>query len=246
MSELADRESAVTIARDGSAVGEVALSRRGSVIELIVGGAFVMDTVDVSTEVELASGALARHLAPRRVLVGGLGLGFTAQAVLGDRRVEEVVVVEAAGPLVEWAGADLLPTDLRDPRLRFEVADVAGTLARSRREWDVILLDVDNGPGFLVHPSNAELYSVSGVRAAYQALAPGGVLAIWSSHRAPELAALLREVSRCEGGGEVEESVRMIERQERELEYAIYLLTRAHSRPTAPGVTDLAPSPLPE
>lgn len=230
MSEVAGSEPAVTIARADCEVGEVTLRRRGTVTELIVNGAFAMDTVDVSTEVELATWALSRHLAPRRALIGGLGLGFTAQAVLADPRVERVTVVEIAEPLVAWARAALLPTDLADPRLRLAVGDVGGALARSEREWDLVLLDVDNGPGFLVHPSNAGLYSQTGVRAAYRALAPGGVLAIWSSHRAPELATLLREVARREGGGEVEEVVRVVERDTRSVEYAIYLLTGAHFR----------------
>lgn len=224
----------------------MALRRRGEVTELIVGGAFAMDTVDVSTEVELATLALSRHRAPRRVLIGGLGLGFTAAAALADPRVEEVTVVEVARPLAEWAQAGLLPTDLHHPRLRIEVGDVAGVLARSERTWDVVLLDVDNGPGFLVHPANAALYSEGGVRRAYDVLAVGGVLAIWSSHRAPELATVMRAVGRRDGGGEVEEAVRVVEREGRRLEYAIYLLTRAPAGAAVPGCTDLVPSPPPE
>lgn len=246
MSGAAGSEVPETVARADSAVGEVALRRRGSITELIVNGAFVMDTVDVSTEVELATRSLSRHPAPRRVLVGGLGLGFTAAAVLADSRVERVTVVEIAEPLVKWALADLLPTDLRDPRLRLETGDVADVLARRHRLWHLILLDVDNGPGFLVHPGNAGLYTAAGVRAAYLALAPGGVLAIWSSHLAPELGALLREVSASEGGGEVEEEVREIERDGRTLEYAIYLLTRADPGAARCGRIDLVPSPKPE
>ena len=246
MSGVAGADPAVTVVRADSDVGEVALRRRDDVTELIVGGAFVMDTVDVSTEVELATMALSRHRAPRRVLVGGLGLGFTAEAVLDDPRVEEVTVVEVARPLVEWAGAGLLPTDLHDPRLRLEVGDVAGALARSERTWDLVLLDVDNGPGFLVHPANAGLYSHLGVQRAYDVLAVGGVLAIWSSHRAPELAAMMREVSRCRGGGQVEEAVRVVEREGRRLEYAIYLMNRAPEPAEVPGRTDLVPSPPPE
>lgn len=235
-----------TLARADSAVGEVALRARGVITELIVGGAFVMDTVDVSTEVELATGSLGRHHAPARVLIGGLGLGFTTAAVLADRRVEAVTVVEMAEPLVDWARDGLLPTDLRDPRLRLEIGDVAGVLDRSHDEWDLILLDVDNGPAFLVRPGNADLYSSEGVRAAYGALAPGGVLAIWSSHLAPELGALLREVGDREDGGTVEEIVRTIEREGRQFEYATYLLTRALPRPAAGDVTDLVPSPIAE
>ena len=100
-----------TIAREGSATGEVALRRRpaSGVLELVVDGAFAMDSVDVSTEVELAQAALAAHPEPARVLVGGLGLGFTARAVLADPRVRRLDVAEIAEPLVRWAREGLVP-----------------------------------------------------------------------------------------------------------------------------------------
>ena len=225
----------MTLARADSAVGEVALRSRGEVVELVVGGVFVMDTVDTSTEIELATTALARHAAPRRVLVGGLGLGFTAAAVLTDGRVEEVVVAEIAAPLVGWAARGLLPADgLRDPRLDVRPVDVAEVLRRTPGEWDLVLLDVDNGPGFLVRPENAGLYGATGLRAAVAALAPGGLLAIWSSHRAPDLYASLAAV--CPGP--VSEVVRRVLREGRDLEYAIYL---AAAQPGAR--TDLSTSP---
>ena len=211
-----------TVARADSAAGEVVLRTRGEVTELVVGGVFVMDTVDVSTEVELARVALSRHSHPGRVLVGGLGLGFTAAAVLADRRVREVRVAEIAAPLAEWAERGLLPAPgLGDERLTVQVADVGTVLAATPGEWDVVLLDVDNGPGFLVRPENADLYAVAGLRSAAAALAPGGVLAIWSSHRAPDLLATLRTSQR----GETEELVRRVQREGREFDYAIYVLT---------------------
>lgn len=209
-----------TLARAESSIGEVALRRRGRHTELIVDGAFVMDTVDVSTEVELAELALDRHPAPRRVLVGGLGLGYTAAAVAADDRVRHVAVVEMAEPLVDWARAGLLPTDLDDPRIHLRAADVGEVLVATPGEWDVILLDVDNGPGFLVREENAELYAPVGLRRAVAALAPGGVLAIWSSHAAPELLETLRAL----GVGTVEEVLRHVQREGRDLEYGIYLL----------------------
>jgi spermidine synthase len=214
------RATAETVARAESAVGEVALRRRGDVVELVVGGVFVMDTVDVSTEVELAALPLARHRAPRRVLVGGLGLGFTAAAALGDDRVECLTVVEIAEPLVAWARAGLLPVGLDDERLDLRAGDVADVLAAEPGEWDLVLLDVDNGPGFLVRAENADLYAGPGLALAVAALAPEGLLAIWSSHRAPQLAEALRTL----GAGEVEEVCREVHREGRALGYAIYLL----------------------
>lgn len=220
------------MARADSPVGEVALRRRGGVVELVVGGVFVMDTVDVSTEVALATLALGRHEHPRRVLVGGLGLGFTAAAVLADRRVEEVVVAEIAGPLVQWAHAGLLPAALQDPRLTLRTVDVGTALEEAPSAWDLVLLDVDNGPGFLVRAENAELYARAGLAAALAALRPGGVLAIWSSHRAPELVGALETL----GALGVREVVRQVRREGRELDYAIYFATRAGA-----GRIDLSP-----
>ena len=105
-----------------------------------------------------------------------------------------------------------------------DVADALSGRAGPRGPWDVVLLDVDNGPGFLVHASNAALYGISGVRAARGALEPGGVLVVWSSSRAPELLVALREVA--EEGDAVEEEVLPVEREGRLLEYALYSLAR--------------------
>lgn len=237
----------VTVARADTPHGEVALRRRGEVLELVVDGAFAMDTVDTSTEVLLAEEALRRHPAPRRVLVGGLGLGFTARSVLADDRVAHVDVVELAEPLVEWAREDVAPelAGIEGPRCSLHVADVAEVLAAGAGRtdpagpthptgpagavapagpWDVVVLDVDNGPGFLVHADNAGLYAVPGLAAARAALAPGGVIVVWSSHLAPELLAALGEVAGPSDG--VAETVVPVEREGRALDYAIYSLVR--------------------
>ena len=240
-------QPAETIARATTSHGEVALRRRGSVLELVVDGAFAMDTVDTSTEVALATAALGRHPAPRRCLVGGLGLGLTTRAVLADPRVEHVDVVELARPLVVWAREGLVPelAGLEGERCRLYAGDVADVLAGADSRagadargaagsadargavgitdapagpWDVILLDVDNGPDFLVHPHNARLYAAPMLASAHAALAPGGVLAIWSSHRAPGLLASLRDVDPG-----TQEILLSVEREGRRLEYALYL-----------------------
>ena len=220
---------AMTVARATTSHGEVVLRRRGPVLELVVDGAFAMDTVDTSSETALARAALRRHRRPSRVLVGGLGLGFTTRAVLADPRVGHVDVVELAAPLVGWARSALVPelSGIEGERCSLVVVDVADALSGRvgpRVPWDVVLLDVDNGPGFLVHATNAALYRASGLRAARGALATGGVLVVWSSSRAPELLVALREVA--EEGDVVEEEVLRVEREGRQLEYALYSLAR--------------------
>ena len=227
--EAGHHEPARTLAREDTPHGEVALRRRGHVLELVVDGAFAMDTVDTSTEVVLATEALRRHPAPARVLVGGLGLGFTARAVLDDARVAHLDVVELAGPLVRWAHEGLVPelAGLEGPRCALHVADVAAVLAGEsgpQGPWDVVLLDVDNGPDFLVHAGNAPLYEQAGLAAALSAVAEGGVLVVWSSHVAPGLLGALRAVA---GQGDlVDETVLPVVREGRTFEYALYSVVR--------------------
>src|SRR4051812_2086347 len=153
-----------------------------------------MDDVDTSTERALATETLRRRPGTDlRVLVGGLGLGWTAATVLADPRVVQADVVELQPALVGWAADGLLPglPCFPDRRLRLHVGDVGDALGAAPGSWDAVLLDVDNGPGFLVHQANAALYEESGLATALAALAPEGVLAIWSSHPAPELAGRL-------------------------------------------------------
>lgn len=239
-------DAPVTIARADTAHGEVALRRRGGVLELVVDGAFAMDSLDTTTEVELGRVALADHDHPRRVLVGGLGLGFTARTVLADARVERLDVVELAAPLVDWARDGLVPelAGLEDDdRCRLWVADVAQVLsgaADPSGPWDLVLLDVDNGPDFLVHAHNAALYSDAGLAAAARSLAPGGRLVVWSSHAAPGLLAALDAVARRTGGAS-QERVLSVAREGREFEYALYELAAPPAGDLGGGNTGGAP-----
>ncbi len=222
----------VTLARAESAVGEVALRRRGDVVELVVNGVFAMDTVDTSSERTLASAALARHPAPERVLVGGLGLGFTTRTVLADGRVRHVDVVEIAEPLVHWCRDGVVPElagIAADGRVRLHVGDVADVLADAGGVgWDVVLLDVDNGPGFLVCEANARLYDTEGLATAYRRLRAGGILAVWSAHRSGGLHAALSAASG--GAAAAEETTTRVERNGHTLDYTVYTLARPPER----------------
>lgn len=222
-------EPARTVGRAQTPHGEVVLRRREQILELVVDGAFAMDSVDTSTERALAAEALARHPRPRSVLVGGLGLGFTTRAVLADPRVRHVDVVELAAPLVGWARDGLVDelAGLEGPRCTFHVADVADVLRGTEGPagpWDVVLLDVDNGPAFLVHPANEALYRVPMLAAARDCLAPGGLLVVWSSHVAPDLLGHLEDVAGP--GDRVAERTLAVHRGGRSLTYALYSLAR--------------------
>jgi spermidine synthase len=119
------------------------------------------------------------------VLIGGLGMGFTLRAALGavpqDARV---VVAELVPAVVNWARgpmAEVFKGCLDDPRVAVHQGDVGELIRSSRAKFDAILLDVDNGPDGLTRQSNDGLYDLKGLRAARDALRPGGVLAVWSS-----------------------------------------------------------------
>jgi spermidine synthase len=219
------------VARSQSERGELVLRRRRSqdgptVLELRANGMFVMDTAEHASERALAEAALAVVDPPRRVLVGGLGLGYTLDRVLGDRRVEQCDVVEIEPALVEWMRDGTIPHGRRllaDDRARVIVADVATAIAEAGpSSYDVVLLDVDNGPGQLVHEGNSALYEMPFLGLVRDCLTPGGALVVWSAHPAPDLAATLGWVF-----AEVTEQAVAVLLQDRDEEYWLYAAHRA-------------------
>jgi spermidine synthase len=178
-----------------TASGELVLRQRpaatGDVLELRANGVFVMDTAETSSERALAARALSVSTRPDHVLVGGLGLGFTLAAVLEDARVRRCTVVEIEPALVGWLRDGTIPHGpalLAEPRVDVVVADVAAHLrAAGDAAYDLVLLDVDNGPGYLVHDDNAALYERGFLAATRRVLRPGGALVVWSASRAPAL-----------------------------------------------------------
>jgi spermidine synthase len=122
-----------------------------------------------------------------RVLIGGLGMGFTLRAALAAFGPDaEIVVAELVPAVVAWARgplADLHGASLDDSRVSIYRGDVGEPIRAGEAAFDAILLDVDNGPGGLSRKENDGLYSPSGLAAAKRALRPGGVLEVWSSTR---------------------------------------------------------------
>lgn len=190
------------VARAESERGELVLrarreAGRPEVLELRANGVFVMDTEVTSTEVALATTVLSHVSHPRSVVVGGLGLGFTLEAVLADPRVEQVRVVEIEPALIGWMRDGTIrhgPRVLADQRVTVVNADLAMAVAEARERHDVVLLDVDNGPGYLVHESNGSLYESPFLAQVRDLLTEDGVVAVWSADRAPDLERSLREV----------------------------------------------------
>lgn len=167
--------------------------REDGALELRVNGVFVMDDVETSSERVLAEVVL--DAGAREVLIGGLGLGHTLRALL-DGGATGVLVAEIEPEIVTWMrtgrirGRELLD----DPRTEIVVGDVRDVVeAQPPARWDAICLDVDNGPDFLVHEHNADIYSDDFLGACRTALRPDGALAIWSMNRPAGLLDALRE-----------------------------------------------------
>jgi spermidine synthase len=215
------------VARADDGIAELALLRRrtaqGDVLELVVDGVFAMDTEQTETERALASLALEQLGGDSlHVVVGGLGLGYTTATLLEDERVRRVDVVELHAPLVQWVREGRVPAVrglLDDPRVHVTVADIVDAVPElPPASADMLLLDVDNGPGFLVHPGNTRVYAAPFLAAAARALRSGGVLGVWSAESSAELALVLERT--C---GSCEEVLLDVVRDGRTFTYAVYL-----------------------
>ncbi|WP_149182763.1 spermidine synthase [Streptomyces sp. TRM49041] len=182
-------------------IGEISLRRRrdpasgDDVYEVKLGDEFLMSSLFTEGEVALARLGLAGlpdPASPLDVAVGGLGLGYTARAVLDDPRVRSLVVVEALGEVVDWHERHLVPLGAglaTDARCRFVHGDffsmVGGTVGldpeQPGRRFHAVLLDIDHSPRHVLHPGNAALYRPAGLRALADRLHSGGVFALWSN-----------------------------------------------------------------
>jgi spermidine synthase len=184
--------------------GELVLRRSGADLEVILNGAFLISTANDASSRAMIAAALP-HLAgdALEVLVGGLGLGYALDEALASRRVRHVTVAEYE-PLVErWfrahgeGRAATAAAGERAGRARIVVADVADLLAASPGAWDLVSLDTDNGPEWLVREANAGLYTPAGARLVRAALRPGGAAVFWSPDRYPAFHdRLVREFAR--------------------------------------------------
>jgi spermidine synthase len=231
-------------------IGELSLRRRldpvtgVDVHEVKLGDEFLMSSLFTVAEVELARLALARLTGPALdVVVGGLGLGYTAQAVLADVRVRELVVVEALAPVIEWHQRGLVPVGpalTGDPRCRlmlgdffalasssgFDVAEpTESDAAQPTRVFDAVLVDIDHSPVHLLAGGSADFYTATGTRSLARHLRPGGCYALWSNDPPDEgYLATLSEVF-VDVTAEVVRFPNPL--QDREATNTVYLATRA-------------------
>ena len=168
---------------------ELRLFSHGRDFIIALGRNELMSTRMRHSEEQLAELTLSRLERPDpRLLIGGYGMGFTLRAALAARPRARVTVAELVPEIVDWARgpmADLTAGCLDDPRVELAIGDVSAFIDDAAdgtsERYDAILLDVDNGPDGLVRAQNGRIYRAEGLRAAKAALAPGGVLAVWSA-----------------------------------------------------------------
>jgi spermidine synthase len=172
--------------------GEISLRRRWDTIterdvfEVKLGDDFLMSSQFTTGEEELARiGLAATPGTSLTVLVGGLGLGYTALAALEDDRVTELTVVEALEAVVSWHRRDLLPDSrgmAADPRVRLVLDDFFDVVrtGRADRTYDAVLVDIDHAPDWLLRDDHGDLYTVEGFTRLGAMLVDGGVFALWS------------------------------------------------------------------
>ena len=194
-------------------MGVISLRRRVEpalnvdVYEVKLGDEFLMSSLFTVAEVELARLGLAQAVdADLDVVVGGLGLGYTAQTALADPRIQSLVVVEALAEVIGWHERELLPDTAElasDPRVRLQQGDffamadgdVGFDPETPGRRFHAILLDIDHTPRHVLHPSHSAFYTPAGLRKLVAHLHPGGVFALWSDDPPdPDFGAVLAEV----------------------------------------------------
>jgi len=179
--------------------GELVLHQRGEEFAIRVNGRELMSSRQHGSEEKMAEVACARLAGKHpRVLLGGLGLGYTVRATL-DRLPSnaEVVVSELIPAVITWNQGVLAPLagrPLEDPRVRVEARDVGELLREAEGEYDAVLLDVDNGPEALTQEGNRWLYGERGLTAIQRALKPRGVVVVWSASPDRAFATRLRRV----------------------------------------------------
>jgi spermidine synthase len=184
------------LARVATRRGELALRRSGSEFEIISNGVFLMDTRDGRSERLMVTAALGRCPATApQVLICGLGVGFSLAEAVSNPQVARVDVVEISAEIIGWHATHLrhlAAPAWDDSRVNVINADVVTWLARPRGPYDVICLDVDNGPEWTVWDANQVLYADDGLRRIRDSLRPAGVISVWSAAEAPAFEDRLR------------------------------------------------------
>ncbi len=189
-------QSVTVIERATTENGEIQLQRRGSDYEIIFNGTFLMATYNGESEKLLVSQAIEAVKSPRTVLIAGLGVGFSLGEALGYSMLEKITVVEIEEKIIEWNRTHLAEFSnhgLLDPRVEVVQADFIAWMSDCRRKYDVICLDIDNGPDWLVMDNNGQLYDDQGIRSLLNILNESGAVSFWSAAKSDRLEKRLRQ-----------------------------------------------------
>jgi spermidine synthase len=196
----------ITLESTETEIGTLHLTRRevegasGWVYEILIGTDVLMTSLSPISERQLSVSALALHAGegPLRVLVGGLGLGYTAQAVLEDARVQKLRVVEKMDFVIDWMQRGLLPLSdefSKEERLQIAWGDVYRELLGPATErYDLILVDVDHAPDDPLSEESLPFYTTRGQKQVADHLRPGGILGVWSAVENAHFSQVLAEV----------------------------------------------------
>ncbi|MBO9460975.1 spermidine synthase [Labrenzia sp. R5_0] len=185
-------------------IGAISLRRRHilalktDVFEILLGEEHLMSSLFTASEIALADKGLAALDGDKLdVLVGGLGLGYTAQAVLAHESVADLIVVDLLAPVIRWHEEGLVPmkTELADnPRCRLVQGDFFAMAAsedgfdrdQPGRQYDALLIDIDHTPERLLHGGSKGFYTPEGLRAVQRFVKPGGIVGLWSDEAPDE------------------------------------------------------------
>ena len=206
--------------------GELRLMRRGAEFSIRLGHNELMNSRVSGSEEALATLACERIRSRQspRVLIGGLGMGFTLRATLSALGTDAVIIVAELVPaVIAWAKgpmAEVFRDSLADPRVRILEADIGRLIRSEQSMFDAILLDVDNGPDGLTRKANDALYHLDGLGAAHARLDLGGVLAVWSAKPDPSFTQRLRKA------GFAVDELRVRANRTRGAKHVIWIATR--------------------
>ncbi|GAA0379579.1 spermine/spermidine synthase [Paenibacillus motobuensis] len=176
--------------------GEIQLQRRGNDYEIISNGTFLMATYNGESERLLVRSALQYVSQPHHVLIGGLGVGFSLQEALLDPRVEQVTVVEIEQKIIAWNEMELANVSdraLEHPKTRIIHTDLIEWIEAIDEQFDLICLDIDNGPDWKVFEQNHSLYHENSFCKLHKLLQPGGCITFWSATASPEFAERMKQ-----------------------------------------------------
>lgn len=197
----ADENGDGVVERIAGRLGELVLRRRGGDLEIIADGSFLISTAnDASSRAMINCALPGLDGDDLRVLIGGLGVGYALDEALACERVRHVTVAEIEPAVVRWfrfyggQRAEAARQAEKAGRAELRLGDVGDILGESREAFDLISIDTDNGPEWLVAESNAGLYGREGLELAARALRPSGTVVYWSPAAYESFSARLRSV----------------------------------------------------